>query len=348
MKTNRIFLVMLTASMIIISCKGDKGDLGPVGETGKTSLTKTSVESAGTNCATGGVKIETGLDANNNGILEPTEVIVTQTRYICNGFAGVTGASGANGQKSLIKTSVEAAGGNCANCGVKIEVGVDANNNNVLDPSEIVAALTRYICNGTNGTNGTSGINSLIRTSTEAAGANCTYGGTKFEIGMDANKNGELEDAEVISAQTKFVCNGAGAIYSSWMDIDVEATNPAGSADERQWAFKQFIAAPKLTADILDKGVVLLYLKNSEGVVSLVDRDDVRPIKDVNAGTSYDIYCGFTFRLNEVRFYTSTNTASGTGAEIRYVLIQGLTAGRPIVDFKKMSYEQIAKLYNIK
>ena len=79
-----------------------------------------------------------------------------------------------------------------------------------------------------------------------------------------------------------------------------------------------------------------------------MDRDDVRPIRDVDGTIAYSIYCGYTFRVNEVRFFMNDNRANNTGAEIRYVLIPGLTAGRTVADLKKMSYEQLAKLYNIK
>jgi uncharacterized protein (TIGR02145 family) len=62
---------------------------------------------------------------------------------------------------------------------------------------------------GPQGPSGTNGINALIKTSTEPAGSNCNYGGTKIETGLDVNGNGTLESAEINQAQTKFVCNGA-------------------------------------------------------------------------------------------------------------------------------------------
>jgi len=43
------------------------------------------------------VKIETGIDANNNGTLDANEVIAAQTSYICNGLVGATGTNGTNG-----------------------------------------------------------------------------------------------------------------------------------------------------------------------------------------------------------------------------------------------------------
>jgi hypothetical protein len=60
---------------------------------------------------------------------------------------------------------------------------------------------------GAAGTNGSNVLNELIKTTAEAAGANCTNGGTKIETGLDANGNGVLEVGEVNSSQTKFLCN---------------------------------------------------------------------------------------------------------------------------------------------
>jgi hypothetical protein len=62
---------------------------------------------------------------------------------------------------------------------------------------------------GAAGTNGTNGLNSLIKTTTEVAGANCANGGTKIETGLDVNGNGVLEVTEVNASQTKYVCNGS-------------------------------------------------------------------------------------------------------------------------------------------
>lgn len=58
---------------------------------------------------------------------------------------------------------------------------------------------------GSNGTNGSDGLGALVVTSTEAAGANCAYGGTKIETGQDADADGVLDAAEVSS--TRYVCS---------------------------------------------------------------------------------------------------------------------------------------------
>jgi OmcA/MtrC family decaheme c-type cytochrome len=111
-------------------------------------------------------------------------------------FVACTSDSG-NG---LTRTGTEPPGAHCATGGVKIEVGSDGNGNGTLDPSEVNAASTSYVCNGSK--------SSLVKTSTEAPGANCPFGGTKIETGLDASNNGVLETAEVNPAATSYVCNG--------------------------------------------------------------------------------------------------------------------------------------------
>ncbi len=216
--------------------QGVAGTTGAAGAAGKNTLAKTTTEAAGANCTTGGVKIEYGLDANNNGTLDVSEINATLTRYVCNGatgaqgIQGVAGTNGADGKNTLAKTTTEAAGANCTTGGVKIEYGLDANNNGTLDVSEINATLTKYVCNGATGAQGIQGLtgaqgiqgvagstgaagaagkNTLVKTTTEAAGANCTTGGVKIEYGLDANNNGTLDVSEINATLTKYVCNGA-------------------------------------------------------------------------------------------------------------------------------------------
>ncbi|WP_203256358.1 DUF7151 family protein [Hyunsoonleella ulvae] len=157
------------------------------GVDGNTSLTSVITEPAGSNCENGGVKIDSGMDVNANGTLDTDEI--TTTAYVCNGVDGNNG---------LIKTTNEAAGINCENGGLKIDSGIDANTNGVLDDNEITA--TAYVCNGVDGNN------SLTKITDEAAGANCENGGLKIDTGVDTNGNGTLDDEEVRA--TAYACNG--------------------------------------------------------------------------------------------------------------------------------------------
>jgi hypothetical protein len=77
---------------------GLTGATGEAGSNGKNSLVKTNNEPAGATCTTGGVKIEYGIDANSNGILDVSEVNNTLTKYVCNGAVGAQGPQGIQGE----------------------------------------------------------------------------------------------------------------------------------------------------------------------------------------------------------------------------------------------------------
>lgn len=78
--------------------QGPQGIPGTNGTNGFQSLVKTTAEPAGANCATGGTRVDTGLDDGlptgtaNNGVLEAGEI--ESTRYVCNGATGATGPAG--------------------------------------------------------------------------------------------------------------------------------------------------------------------------------------------------------------------------------------------------------------
>ena len=60
---------------------------------------------------------------------------------------------------------------------------------------------------GINGTDGTGSTPVLLSTSPEAAGANCTSGGSRIDSGLDTNLNGNLDPAEI--QNTSYVCQGS-------------------------------------------------------------------------------------------------------------------------------------------
>jgi len=113
----------------------------------------------------------------------------------CSGSDGTDGADGAN---ALVQSTAEPAGANCLYGGNKVEVGLDTNGNNALDASEVTSST--FVCNG-------AGTSSLVKTSVEAAGANCPFGGTKIESGLDTNNDGTLGASEVNATDTSYVCN---------------------------------------------------------------------------------------------------------------------------------------------
>jgi hypothetical protein len=188
------------------------------GPTGLTSLVTVTTEPAGSNCASGGEKVSSGVDNNRNGILDPSEV--TANFYVCNGINGTNGTNGTNGLTSLNTVTTEPAGSNCPNGGDKVDTGLDKDRNGILDPSEVT--MSYYICNGQNGSNGTNGFNGLTEVTTESSGTNCPSGGLKIDTGLDTNRNGILDLGEITT--TNYVCNGLPGPPGSgsgitWVDV---------------------------------------------------------------------------------------------------------------------------------
>lgn len=167
------------------------GVAGAPGQSGTDSLVNVTPEAAGANCATGGQKVESGVDANDDGQLTGAEI--AKTSYFCNG------ADAEDGLDSLSKVTTEAAGANCAAGGLRIDLGLDDDGDDVLDDAEI--DLTNYACNGA------AGASSLVDVVDEAAGANCAAGGEKITYGLDADGSGVLDAGEI--SGTRYVCDGA-------------------------------------------------------------------------------------------------------------------------------------------
>jgi hypothetical protein len=86
------------------------------GATGRPTLVAMSPEFDGSNCEVGGVRFDTGLDANGNGTLDAVEI--TQTRYVCNGIGLGTGfVSTRTPDPATVFNTIERTYGysNCAN-----------------------------------------------------------------------------------------------------------------------------------------------------------------------------------------------------------------------------------------
>ncbi len=62
---------------------GPPGPAGDAGPPGAVSRIKITPEAPGANCVAGGIRVDAGVDANANGILDANEV--SATGYVCNG-----------------------------------------------------------------------------------------------------------------------------------------------------------------------------------------------------------------------------------------------------------------------
>jgi len=92
-----LLVANITGPQGLAGAAGAQGQAGAQGANGLNALTKTTVEPAGANCATGGVKLEFGPDANVNGILDAGEIVPALTKYVCNGAVGPQGPIGLPG-----------------------------------------------------------------------------------------------------------------------------------------------------------------------------------------------------------------------------------------------------------
>lgn len=129
--------VILLLSLLIISS-------GCIEETNilKNSITELVEEPKGENCSTGGLKIITGMDENNNEVLEENEI--ENIQYVCNGTDGIDGV---DGQSSLLDVvELEAGDSACVAGGYKVMSGMDLNGDSILDMTEV--QNVEYICNG--------------------------------------------------------------------------------------------------------------------------------------------------------------------------------------------------------
>ncbi|MDA3864782.1 MAG: hypothetical protein PF689_13045 [Deltaproteobacteria bacterium] len=164
-------------------CNGDPGE-------GFNSLISIMEEEPGTNCTYGGQALRTGLDANNDGLLQPGEV--DSTVYVCNG---------ANGYSSLVRQEDEPAGPNCTYGGKAIHSGLDLDTNDYLDPGEVQSSS--FVCNGADGADG---YNNLSNTQEMESGTECPNGGQLLSTGLDINSNNTLDASEIMNQS--YICNG--------------------------------------------------------------------------------------------------------------------------------------------
>ncbi|MBQ1265923.1 MAG: hypothetical protein IIY06_04040 [Proteobacteria bacterium] len=165
------------------------------------ALVATSDE-VGETCANGGIHMDFGLDANDNGTLDAGEILGSRT--ICH---GTNGENGENGQTATIHTTAfEDVQGGCNYGGIKAEVLID----NVVQADQ-----TQYICNGANGQNGQDGRDgqdghiALVMSSDEV-GDHCSNGGIRLNFGLDTNDNGLLDNEEILSFH--YICNGSNGL----------------------------------------------------------------------------------------------------------------------------------------
>ncbi len=187
------------------------------GSNGSNMLANTTSESPGANCPAGGVKIEFGLDANNDLTLNVSEVNATLTKYVCNGVTGTQGATGSQGPIGLTGPagSTGTNGANGISCWDLDADGVnDANEDINLDGS-----FNSLDCKGATGSQGPIGL-------TGPAGSTGTNGANGISCwDLDADGvNDANEDINLDGSFNSLDCKGATGSQGP-----IGLTGPAGS-----------------------------------------------------------------------------------------------------------------------
>ena len=176
------------------------------------------------------------LNKNFGRLVVPFITLLALTA--CGGGGGGGGAGGNGNETTLTPGSstitrqvvLDVGHEVCTQGGAEIFYGIDENGNGTLDPEEEDGSAV--ICHGQNGADGTngaagadgangskgadgqSGVSTVVRVSVEPAGTNCTYGGGKFELGLDIGGgadgiagDGILQTGEVNNSLTTYVCD---------------------------------------------------------------------------------------------------------------------------------------------
>jgi hypothetical protein len=149
--TEAQFITALRGATGAQGSQGIQGVAGPTGPTGATGLHGTAGINGtnGTNGTNGLSAYQIWLNAGNTG----TELQFLNSLQGATGAQGIQGIQGANGKNMLINTITENAGNNCANGGIKIEVGLDLNSNGILESNEVENSKTKFLCIQNNNSN---------------------------------------------------------------------------------------------------------------------------------------------------------------------------------------------------
>ena len=159
-------------------------------------------EPTGAQCPHAGYAVDSGVDRNRNAQLDDDEV--QGTIYACHDAPG----------RAVYRRDPEPSGRNCGSGGEAIKTGIDKNRNGRLDDDEIQA--TAYAC-------AAAPLTVVIRRDDEPAGASCPHGGAAVKSGLDGNRNGRLDDAEVTA--TDRVCSPAPALAAVREDVEPAGVN---------------------------------------------------------------------------------------------------------------------------
>ncbi len=167
---------------VVVSLAGLAGCSSDTPAEAHASVTRTTQVAPGDVCPLGGVRVESGVDDDDDRVLDDAEVETVD--YVCNGVNGIT---------PIVVVTPEPAGEHCPLGGQRIESGLDANGDHALDPGERTSVA--WIC---------SVERALVHLTPEPPGPNCAGGGLRIDAGVDDDRDAILDAAEIDS--TAYQC----------------------------------------------------------------------------------------------------------------------------------------------
>jgi hypothetical protein len=173
-------------------CNGAPGSNGMNGADAVQVLISITAEEPGENCDVGGNRVDSGLDDDDDGVLDPEEI--DSTVFVCSGADGTDGTDGVVALVTVTELTLGDA--DCPAGGQRIQTGLDDDRSGTLEEVEVDS--TSDICNP---------IPSLVDVTPEPPGDNCVNGGNRIDTGVDDNVDGVLDPSEIDA--TIFACDGS-------------------------------------------------------------------------------------------------------------------------------------------
>lgn len=208
---------------------------------GRSTATRLTSVAAGPDCEAGGQRIETGIDDDDDGVLDDPEV--DASALVCE---GVDGTDGYTTRVRLVAIASGIGGSACPFGGTRIESGPDLDRDGALDDLEVDSFQS--VC----AVEVASSLY-LVESSVELPGGNCANGGTKMLFGFDDDGDSVLDPAELdgtpvyvcnqvvlVSGKTSLTaqtaasgaqCTYGGYVYRTGLDDDYDGTLDAGEVD---------------------------------------------------------------------------------------------------------------------
>ena len=213
------------------------------------------------------------------------------------GADGADGQDGADGMNAIIETMSEPAGTNCANGGVKIQVGIDTNSDGILQATEINPAQTQYVCDGG------STVNTLLTSVTVPSSTLCDAGRI-VSHGLDNGDNGgtaangQLESGE-IDFSTKYCTT-----YTIELFVDI-ATRTLSNGNGYGSGPQGIIEHNGILYFSADDHTHGRELWQSDGTVT-----GTSLVADIKTG-SYDSYPYYLTMLGDVMYFLADDGTNG-------------------------------------